>query len=274
MATRVVPRQAHSDPQRIVLATLDNHARFETAVFDHWASRRGLTGIEDALVGRFLDRDRRTLEAGTGGGRILLSLRDRGFGDLHGFDYVPGFIDVARRRDPAGAIDFSVQDAADLDYPDDRFDQAIYLQQLLCFIADPRDRWRAVREAGRVLKSGGMALFSFLCHEARMNHRLTSTFARYLRFQRLFRHRDVSPQYQPWLKTVGRPNLGALVDRPPYVYWYRFREALDVLDRAGLRVTWAASTAQMLGRGSLGGDPRELDPSALDGMLYVACRRV
>ena len=260
--------------RRNVLATLDNHARYETTVFDYWASRTGLTETEDALVDRFLDKDRRTMEAGTGGGRILLSLRDRGFGDLHGFDYVPGFIDVARSRDPAGSVDFSVQDAVDLDYPDDRFDQAIYLQQLLCFIEDPRDRRRAVREAGRVLRRGGTALFSFLCHEARMNHRLSSTFARYLRLQRIFRHRDVSQQYQPWLKTVEKPNLGALVDRPPYVYWYRFREALELLDRSGLRVTWAGSTAQIGGHAPVAGRPHQLDPSALGGMLYVACRRM
>jgi hypothetical protein len=89
---------------------------------------------------------------------------------------------------------------------------------------------------------------------------------------RLLRHRDVSLQYQPWLKMVAKPNLAALVDRSPYVYWCRFREALDSLDRGGFRVTWAASTVQMRRCESLG-DRRHVDPSALDGMLYVACRR-
>lgn len=66
--------------------TLDNRQFYEETVFDSWASRSGLTEIEIALVHRFLGRDRSTLEAGTGAGRILLSLQERGFGDLHGFD--------------------------------------------------------------------------------------------------------------------------------------------------------------------------------------------
>jgi SAM-dependent methyltransferase len=202
-------------------------------------------------VTRFLARDRSTLEAGTGGGRILLKLQQRGFDDLHGFDYVPAFIDAARARDASREIDFTVQDAVDLDYPDGRFEQAIYLQQVLCFIEDADHRARAMREAFRVVAPGGTALFSFLCFEARASHTLYSTFTRFLRLQRRFRRRRVSLQYQPWLKTEDRPNLAALADRGPYVYWYTLEEALDALDRAGFEIAWAA----------------------VHGMLYVACRR-
>jgi ubiquinone/menaquinone biosynthesis C-methylase UbiE len=254
-------------------ATVDNRRLYEETVFDFWASRTALTTVEEVLVDRFLDKDGRTVEAGTGAGRILFDLDERGFGDLHGFDYVPGFIEIARSRDRSGSIEFTVQDAVDLDYRDAEFDQAIYLQQVLCFIEDPDDRLRAISEAARVLKPGGTALFSFLCHEARMNHPLYAAFARYLRIQRRLRRRDVSPQYQPWLKTSDKPNPAALVDRGPYVYWYRLHEALDHLDHAGFNVTWTASTAQIERDADAGFDPRRGDLAALDGMLYVTCRR-
>jgi hypothetical protein len=107
-----------------------------------------------------------------------------------------------------------------------------------------------MREARRVLRAGGTALFSFLCYEARASRPLYGAFHRYLSFLRRFRHRDVSLQYQPWLKTDAKPNLSALADRGPYVYWYTLEEALDALDRARFDTTWAAVT----------------------GMLYVACR--
>lgn len=254
-------------------ATQDNRRFYEETAFESWASRMALTKVEEALVTRFLAMDGKTVEAGTGAGRILFDLHTRGFGDLHGFDYVPGFIELARSRDPAGSITFTVQDAVDLDYPDAEFDQAIYLQQVLCFIEDPADRSRATAEAARVLKPGGIALFSFLCYEAWMNRPLRAAFARYLRVQRRLRRRDVSPQYQPWLKTIDRPNFAALVDRGPYVYCYRFREALDSLQHAGFDAIWTASTAQIESDPDAGFDSQRGDPSALDGMLYVACRR-
>jgi len=233
-----------------VTTTLDNRRFYELEVFDSWASREGLTDVEEQLVGRFLERQLRTLEAGTGGGRILHELRDRGFSDLAGFDYVPGFIEAARARDAEHAIDFTVQDAVDLDYPDAAFDQVLYVQQVLCFIEDADDRFSAMREARRVVRPGGTALFSFLCYEARATRPLYGAFNRYLGFLRRFRHRDVSLQYQPWLKTEAKPNLSALADRGPYVYWFTLEEALDDLDRVGFDITWAA----------------------VHGMLYVACR--
>jgi SAM-dependent methyltransferase len=247
-----LPAPSLSMSRGLVTTAVDNRQFYEHDVFDEWASRTGLTDSEEQLVTRFLKRERSTLEAGTGGGRILHELAARGFRDLHGFDYVPGFIDVARARDASGSIDFSVQDAVDLDYPDGRFEQAIYVQQVLCFIEDPADRVRAMQEAFRVLQPGGTALFSFLCFESRTGHPLYAAFTRYLRLQRRFRRRRVSAQYQPWLKAdERRPNLAALADRGPYVYWYTLEEALDALDRVGFDITWAA----------------------VHGMLFVACRR-
>jgi SAM-dependent methyltransferase len=251
----------------------DNRRFYEQTAFDSWAARSGLTTVEDALVRRFLDRRATTVEAGTGAGRILFDLRARGFRDLHGFDYVPDFIALARRRDEARTIDFSVQDAVDLTYPDRAFDQAIYLQQVLCFIERAADRRRAVAEAARILRPGGTALFSFLSFEARTNRRLYAAFTRYLHAQRRLRRRHIDIQYQPWLQAADRPNLGALVDKRPYVYWYRLREALAQLDDAGFDIAWTASTAQLHDDTGPGLDPEHADPAALGGMVYVACRR-
>jgi hypothetical protein len=46
----------------LVTTAVDNCQFYEHDVFDDWASRTGLTDIEEQLVTRFLERDRSTLE--------------------------------------------------------------------------------------------------------------------------------------------------------------------------------------------------------------------
>lgn len=249
-----------------------NEQYFAGKAFDTWARREGLTDEEALLVERCLDGRRSTLEAGTGGGRILLELHERGFADLHGFDYVPEFIGVAKQRDASRSLQLSVQSAVALNYPDIYFEQAIYLQQVLCFIEPRRDRFAAMREARRVLKPGGTALFSFLCYEARMKTPLYAAFATYLQVTRAVRGRARSLHYQPWLKNGTKPNFSALLDRPPYVYWYTISEAVESLENAGFSVNAAGSHAQ-LRRHELFDDPARLDGSNAEGMLYLVCTR-
>ena len=132
----------------------DHRTVFGTVERDYWAEAAGLKPDERALIERYLDRDASTLEAGTGGGRILGEMRAR-IQSLAGFDFVPELIAEARRNEPSGEIGFDVQDATRLTYPDASFDQVIYLQQLLSSIEDAGDRDRVLAEAFRILKSGG-----------------------------------------------------------------------------------------------------------------------
>ena len=82
----------------------DTQDVYRTIEYDRWSQRAGFDQDEHYLISHYLDRDRKTLEAGTGGGRILLAMKEMGFSSLHGFDFVPEFIDQARRRDPEAAI--------------------------------------------------------------------------------------------------------------------------------------------------------------------------
>ena len=79
--------------------TDDNRQVYAGSEFDVWAHRSELEPGERFLIERYLEKDPRTIEAGCGGGRLLLDLQARGFTDLHGFDYLPEFIEVARDRD-------------------------------------------------------------------------------------------------------------------------------------------------------------------------------
>ena len=116
---------------------MNGRSVFETSEFEHWASLSGLQPAETRLIEHFLKPDSRTLEAGTGGGRILLALDASGFSHLSGFDFVPELIARARQKPANHDIDFQVMSADSLDYPDATFDQIIYLQQFLSLFDDP-----------------------------------------------------------------------------------------------------------------------------------------
>src|SRR5919106_762627 len=225
----------------------DHKSVYSTAERHYWATAQGLRPDERALVERYLDRGADTLEAGTGGGRIALELQRIGFTSLTAFDFVPGLIEDARQRDPTGRIRFEVQDATQLDYPDDRFDQVIYLAQLISSIEGEADRSAALGEAARVLTPGGTGLFSFLCFEARIRRTAYRAMLGYLRLLRRVLGADRAIQLMPRLKISGRPNPGCLADRGPYVYWFRIDELESRLGDAGLEVVAIGTTPQALG---------------------------
>ena len=254
------------------MATIDKNSVFANQEFSQWAFREGLEPGEKFLIEKYLAAGATTLEAGAGGGRILQCMQSMGFENLHGFDVLPEMIASARRREGARTIDFRVQDATQLDYADASFDQLIYLQQVLCFVATEEGRLIAMRQAHRILRSGGVAVFSFLSSRTRSESWLYRLLIWYLGTFRAVRGNGRNIQYLPWLKLNGSWNPAALLDRPPYVYWYREREACEQLTAAGFQVVGVGSDVQA-SAGALLASVDELERSPFSGGLYVVCRR-
>jgi ubiquinone/menaquinone biosynthesis C-methylase UbiE len=250
----------------------DHRTVFGTVERDYWTEAAGLKPDERALIERYLDRDASTLEAGTGGGRILGEMRELGFTALAGFDFVPELIAEARRNEPSGEIGFDVQDATRLAYQDASFDQVIYLQQLLSSIEDARDRGRVLAEAFRILKPGGMALFSVLPFEVRASSARHRPYLLYLRALRRLRGASRPEQLLPRLKMRGRPSAGALRDTGPHVYWYRAEEIEAELAAAGFEIAAIGTTPQVVSS-RMPSSAGALGAEDLAGTLYVACSR-
>jgi SAM-dependent methyltransferase len=251
---------------------IDNKQVYSEPEFEHWAKLEEVDEAERYLIDNHLNKQRRTLEAGTGGGRLLLAMQARGFSDLHGFDFVPGLIEAARRRDSSGSIDFQVQDATRLSYSDESFDQIVYLQQILCLIPGEAERTAALREAYRILRPGGKAVFSFLSFDSRRRSLFYRPLIGYVRILRTMTRNPTSIQNLPWLKLGGKVNWNALLDRTPYVYWFRAGEAEDFLVSAGFKIIGAGSYGQ-LSRGSLPATIKQLDVPSISGGLYFVCEK-
>ncbi|MBD2308787.1 class I SAM-dependent methyltransferase [Chroococcidiopsis sp. FACHB-1243] len=252
---------------------LDNKKIYQsTEEFNTWAYGKGLKFEEKYLIDNYLDKHLKTVEAGTAGGRILLEMRKMGFTSLIGYDYVPEFIEQAKQKDPSSEITFEVEDATKLSYVDDSFAQILYLQQIISSIDGDQAKLKAFEEAYRILKPGGTALFSFLCFEVRAQTLIYKPYLVYLRILRSLQAKSLSLQYLPWLKLGGKWNLSALLDREPYVYWYRPQEVEQLLRTVGFEVTAVGSSAQIEGN-SMCTSVEELARQPLAGGLYFVCTK-
>jgi SAM-dependent methyltransferase len=253
-------------------AVNNNLALFDDVEFSTWVELVELFPEEKFIIERYLDRNLSTVEAGTNGGRILFEMQKMGFSSLSGFDYVPKLIDVAIARDTTRSIKFEVGNAMDLAYADNSFDQIVYMQQLLCMIDEAADRLQAAREAYRILKPGGTGIFSVLSFEGRSANPIYSAYFTYLSILRKLRGADLSLQYQPWLKLGGKFNFGALVDRAPYIYWYKSAEICQLLTSAGFKIEAVGSNRQLT-QGIVKASERELTAPDFDGVLYIVVKK-
>jgi SAM-dependent methyltransferase len=236
--------------------------------FATWLKQRELIPQEEYLIKKYLKPNLTTVEAGTNGGRILIGMQDLGFSALSGFDYVPELIHQAIEQDLERTIDFQVQDAINLDYQDFSFDQIIYLQQILCTIENPEDRLKAVQESYRILKPGGIGLFSVLSFEARNSQAIFSIYYKYLAILRKLRGDARNIQYSPWFKLGGRFNFGVITDRHPHTYWYRVTEIYELLKSVGFEMV-SIGTDPQIGADSLKTTDIELLKEEISGNIYI-----
>lgn len=91
---------------------------------------------------------RRTLDLGCGEGRVVRDLKSMGH-SVVGVDVSPTMTSAAREKDPSA--EFCLADAASLPFVNGAFDRVIAFMSL----QDVDDMPGAVREAARVLESGG-----------------------------------------------------------------------------------------------------------------------
>jgi ubiquinone/menaquinone biosynthesis C-methylase UbiE len=247
---------------------------YSTVEFDSWADRQGLTDDERYLIEKYLDKKRKTVEAGTGGGRILFEMKKLGFTSLYGYDFVPEFIERARQKDASRSICFEVQDATNLTYPESFFDQIVYLQQFICVLDEDRARAKALKEAWRILKVGGTALFSFLSFQTRSGGVMYPAYLGYLYLVRKLRRSKRSIRYFPYNYRGGRLNLPSiLLGGGPYLYRYTLWEAYHALRQAGFKIK-AVGSREQITRGVMYQSVEEMEGKPVRKAIYFVCAKI
>lgn len=145
-------------------------------VVDHYeaaARKIGLWESEEKIFQKLFKRSDSILELGCGVGRISIGLHELGYANLLATDYAKNMIQKARHLSKllGYSIPFRVCDALNLEFEDAIFEGAIFGFNGLMQIPQAANRLQAIREIYRVLKPGGLFVFtshlrSFFKHKA------------------------------------------------------------------------------------------------------------
>lgn len=130
-------------------------------VLDQYSRAWELRTGEDHVFDRFLASGGRLLDVGCGTGRTSFLLADR-FERIDAFDIVPEMIVVARQRDRelGTGICFFVADATNMPVPSATYDAVLFAYNGIEGVLDKAGQLRVLSEALRVLRPGGIFVFT------------------------------------------------------------------------------------------------------------------
>ncbi len=127
-------------------------------VVSHYAALDYLTACERLLFDTYIKPGMAILDIGVGGGRTTPYL-SRKAARYVGVDYSEEMVQSCRRKFPE--LEFLVSDASDLSgFSDASFDAIVIAFNGLDCVSPEERRWQCLRECARVLRAGGVLIFS------------------------------------------------------------------------------------------------------------------
>jgi SAM-dependent methyltransferase len=185
-------------------------------VLGRFDSSLGFFPAEEHLVREFFPpAPRPVLDLGCGNGRTTAPLAALGY-DVTGLDICDALVAAAQARSPH--LTFVVGDACDLRFPGSSFDVVLFSWNGIDHLYPSERRGVCLREAARVLRPGGLFLFSShnalgVCHRFFRSLFLCRSALRFCREQ-LPLTRDLRAWYCRWW---SGPELGSplLFSAPP-----------------------------------------------------------
>ena len=121
----------------------------------------GLWPAEEILILEYFPEDARVLDIGCGAGRTTIPMAEMGL-EVVGIDFSQAMIQLAQELAAVSKVDpeLQVMDAMDLKFPDASFDIAFFSYNGLELLPGAEGKKMAMREIHRVLRPGGLFLFT------------------------------------------------------------------------------------------------------------------
>jgi ubiquinone/menaquinone biosynthesis C-methylase UbiE len=127
-------------------------------VVSHYASLEYLTACERHLFDTYLTSGMAILDMGVGGARTTPYLSQKASRYV-GMDYSEEMIRLCHEKFPR--LEFLVADASHLSaFSDGSFDAIVFSFNGLDYLFPEEQRWKCLRECGRMLRAGGVFVFS------------------------------------------------------------------------------------------------------------------
>jgi len=143
---------------RATLANNNLQIYNSTEIAAHYAGLSQITPCENLLFQKHVREGAVVLDLGVGGGRTTPYLSNRSSAYL-GLDYAPEMVRICRAKFPN--LEFKVGDASDLsDIGSHSFDAVVAAFNVLDYVIGSDKRQSCWRECYRVLKPGGVLIFS------------------------------------------------------------------------------------------------------------------
>lgn len=207
-------------------------AQYQSGIQSYAAFTRevGLWASEKYVFEQYLKATDRILDLGCGTGRTTFALSELGYEDIIGVDLTPEMIEAAEeiKVERNSSISFQIGNAKALNFADEYFDVVIFSFNGLMSIPGEAERFKALQEIYRVLKVGG--LFIFTTHDREQDEHYFDFWA---------------AEKERWEKGEQKPDLHEFGDviatskneeKPIFIHIPNQKEVQDFLKQEGFSI--------------------------------------